>query len=508
MAKRAHEILADALEAASKVAIHNIVQSDLLEEKQVTLLKKEGFLKAIVRGWYLLDADLSSTDAGTSALWHESYWSFVGQYLNEYVGDDYVMSAEQSLDWHTGSNVLPLQLLIGNRKKINRVLELPRHLSLSLYTIRELPEPCDQREGINIYPLESALIKAGPIYFRRQPQEITLALQTADFPRLLRELLDGAKSVAAGRLAGAYRAVNMPDAAEAIRSAMDAAGLSVTESNPFETPVTDITLLRPQSPHATRVALRWASVSDRIAASLPDKQVPPPADIELAIERLEETYTHDAYHSLSIEGYSVTRELIEQVQTGAWNPQENAADQKHLDALAARGYWEAHNKVTAIIRRLHNRQITIEALQNEVSDWYRVLFGPMVRAGILRSVDLVGYRNRPVFIRGSRHTPLPKEAVPDAMETLFDCAQKESHPLTRAILGHWLIGYIHPFPDGNGRTARFLMNALLVAAGYPWTIIRLETRTRYMAALEALSVDDNPDEFVALILEAMSFEWS
>jgi len=48
------------------------------------------------------------------------------------------------------------------------------------------------------------------------------------------------------------------------------------------------------------------------------------------------------------------------------------------------------------------------------------------------------------------HTPLPIEAVADAMETLFECAQQEPHPLTRAILCHWLIGYIHPYPDGNG----------------------------------------------------------
>ncbi|MFT5482508.1 MAG: hypothetical protein ACI9GW_001159, partial [Halieaceae bacterium] len=71
MAKQAHEILADALEAASSVALDNIVQSRMVKEKQVTLLKKEGFLKPIIRGWYLLDADLHNTDTGTSVLWHE-----------------------------------------------------------------------------------------------------------------------------------------------------------------------------------------------------------------------------------------------------------------------------------------------------------------------------------------------------------------------------------------------------------------------------------------------------
>ena len=171
MAKHAHEILADALEAASNVAIENVVQSRLMKEKQVTLLKKEGFLKLIIRGWYLLDSDLSNTDTGTSVLWHESYWTFVGQYLREYLGDAYCVSAEQSLDLHTGSNVFPKQLLIGNSKKINRVVVLPRDLSLSLFTANQLPDVTPSHEGVRIHPLEGALIKVGPAYFRRQPRQ-------------------------------------------------------------------------------------------------------------------------------------------------------------------------------------------------------------------------------------------------------------------------------------------------------------------------------------------------
>ena len=65
MARQAHEILADALDSASKLAVNNILQSRLIGEKQLTLLKKEGFLKPIVKGWYLLDPDLSHSDTGS-----------------------------------------------------------------------------------------------------------------------------------------------------------------------------------------------------------------------------------------------------------------------------------------------------------------------------------------------------------------------------------------------------------------------------------------------------------
>jgi len=47
------------------------------------------------------------------------------------------------------------------------------------------------------------------------------------------------------------------------------------------------------------------------------------------------------------------------------------------------------------------------------------------------------------------------EAVRDAMPVLFDLLEGEPEPSVRAVLGHWLFGYIHPYPDGNGRWHAF-----------------------------------------------------
>ena len=112
---------------------------------------------------------------------------------------------------------------------------------------------------------------------------------------------------------------------------------------------------------------------------------------------------------------------------------------------------------------------------------------------------LAGHRGVPVFLRGSRHVPPRAELIGEAMPALFDLIEREPSPGVRAVLGHWLIGYVHPFPDGNGRIARFLMNALLAGGGYPWTVIRVDDRAEYLAALEAASVESNIRPFAHFV---------
>jgi hypothetical protein len=79
--------------------------------------------------------------------------------------------------------------------------------------------------------------------------------------------------------------------------------------------------------------------------------------------------------------------------------------------------------------------------------------------------------------------------------------EKETEPGVRAVLGHWMFGYIHPYPDGNGRMARFLMNVMLASGGYPWTVIRVRDRKAYLVALDRASIDMNIKPFAAFVAE-------
>jgi Fic family protein len=89
------------------------------------------------------------------------------------------------------------------------------------------------------------------------------------------------------------------------------------------------------------------------------------------------------------------------------------------------------------------------------------------------------------------------------MPGIFNLMEEETEASVRAVLGHWLFGYVHPYPDGNGRMARFVMNAMLASGGYPWTIILIEDRTRYLEALDRASIDGNIVPFTQLIVERL-----
>jgi hypothetical protein len=322
----------------------------------------------------------------------------------------------------------------------------------------------------------AALVRVSEDFMRRQPSEIHVLLAgIRDSSEILAPLLDGGRTVVAGRLAGAFARFGRKGMADEIVKAMKAAGYDVRPTDPFAEQQA-FGLLQPgASPVVGRLQSLWSSHRAAVIAAFPK---PPglPKDADAYLKFVDEIYQSDAYHSLSIEGYRVTPELIDRVRAGTWNPVADEADRKNRDALAARGYWQAFQSVKECVAKIMAGADAAELVHSAHRDWYLEMFQPCVAAGLIAAQALAGYRNHPVYLLGSRHVPPRWEVVPDAMEAMFDLLQGEKEPAVRIVLGHWLFGYIHPYPDGNGRVARFLMNAMLASGGYPWTVIRVEDR--------------------------------
>jgi len=230
-------------------------------------------------------------------------------------------------------------------------------------------------------------------------------------------------------------------------------------------------------------------------------------DTETYLTSLEDIYQHDAYNSLSIEGYRVTPEIIARVRSGDWSPGREE-DREHAAAMAAKGYFETFKLVKEDVLAVLRGSDPAAIVKRHLQDWYRALFSASIQAGILDAVDVAGYRNRPVYIRGSNHVPPPSAALMDCMETLLDLLEQEESAAVRAVLGHFLFVFIHPYPDGNGRIGRFLMNLMLASGGYPWTVIRLTQRKPYMKALEQASVNKDITAFTNFIIQEMQVDWT
>lgn len=227
--------------------------------------------------------------------------------------------------------------------------------------------------------------------------------------------------------------------------------------------------------------------------------------LQTSLNHINEIYTQDAYHSLSIEGYQVTEELIGKIASGEWDPVKDEKDREQWNALAAKGYHQAFQKILGSIKKIFNRENPGDIVEKDLQSWYRELFSPFVKAGYFDAVALAGFRNQQVYISQSRYTPPQKDVVADCMNTLFELLRAEEEPAVRAILGHFIFVYIHPYMDGNGRVGRFLMNLMLISGGYNWAIIRASERASYLSALEQASFKENIVPFTLFVKGEMGY---
>lgn len=498
---RPQEQLANALDALKQLQDEGkvAIQSKDLSRSNRERLLKAGFIRPIIKGWYVPSRP-EDTGAGESTSWYASFWEFCATYLGTRLGQNWCLSPEQSVRLHAGNRSVPAQLLVRSPNASNNVTALIHDTSI-LEIRADVPDVdhIDLLDGLRICRLPYALVYSGPQIFTAYPHDARAALALLrDASEILRILLEGGHNVIAGRLVGALRNIGRDQIADDVLKSMRAAGYTVNEANPFEGDLTFTFPTRERSPYVNRIRAYWESLRNDVVRRFPEPHGIP-NDKANYLAHVDGIYTTDAYHSLSIEGYRVSQELIERVRSGEWDPDHNDADREHRDAMAARGYWLAFQEVKESVSRVLNAENPGTVVDEDHRDWYRSLFAPSVDSGLLNPGDLAGYRNDQVYIRNSKHVPVKREAVLDCMPALFDHLREEPHPGVRTVLGHWVFVYIHPYMDGNGRMGRFLMNVMLASGGYPWTVIPVERRSEYMQCLESASVDADIRPFASFL---------
>jgi len=248
-----------------------------------------------------------------------------------------------------------------------------------------------------------------------------------------------------------------------------------------------------------RVAIRRSR--DEVAGVLEEADLSLPSrSMDDLLREAREARAEDAYHSSSIEGYRVSPDEVSLLLGGSGTGEAAGPDVR--SRLAIIGYGIAFDNLLDLLQNGGGAVPLDGAL---ALDLYVDLFTPSVEAGIIEAEDLRGWRTSPVFIRNALFVPPSHEKVPRMLDVLFQELGEidPSEGLLRGILVHLWFVWIHPFPDGNGRVARFLMNAALPGGGVPWLTIRVEQRSAYFAALGRAQLHDEYREFARFIVTSI-----
>ncbi|MBI9045600.1 MAG: Fic family protein [Anaerolineaceae bacterium] len=192
---------------------------------------------------------------------------------------------------------------------------------------------------------------------------------------------------------------------------------------------------------------------------------------QAVLARLNETFTLEwIYNSNAIEGSTLslqeTRLILETGLTiGGKSLREHFEVTNHREAIL---YVESLVAENTPVTPFHVRQ---------------------VHALVLHDIDPENagqYRKTQVRIAGATHTPPDSWEIPRLMgewgEWLLE-AQEQDESISVAAQAHHRLVNIHPFVDGNGRTARLIMNLLLIKKGYPPAVIELAHRQQYYRVL-------------------------
>lgn len=249
--------------------------------------------------------------------------TFVAAYANSRFANQWQVSPELSLLKHSGHTSIEKQILLYSPLATNQPQALPHGCSMFLYKTK--PEMlvdgrAPNASGLMLVPLPEALIRVSRSFFHTHELAAQIVTRQVDISTLTARLLEGGHSVVAGRMAGALRAVGRDQDADQLLDTMKAAAYVVAEDNPFERPLAHIGGRMNESPYVQRILAMWSGMRDIVIDRFRNIPCSPNPDSEALLHDIEARYVADAYHSLSIEGYRVSTDLIAKVRNGDWSP--------------------------------------------------------------------------------------------------------------------------------------------------------------------------------------------
>lgn len=151
---------------------------------------------------------------------------------------------------------------------------------------------------------------------------------------------------------------------------------------------------------------------------------------------------------------------------------------------------ENHDKAFKYVKESIRRGIPLSS--NVIKDIHQILMDRIIDGGI--------YRNDSVIITGAIHKPPSRQAMIDRLNNFFyDLETVEVGPIEKSAWVHAEFVAIHPFPDGNGRTSRMIMNYVLMGNSYLPINIGTEDKEEYYTSLDHYAVHSDLEPFLGLV---------
>lgn len=199
----------------------------------------------------------------------------------------------------------------------------------------------------------------------------------------------------------------------------------------------------------------------------------------------EKLFLEWTYNSNAIEGNTLTKNetkvVLEGITIGGKTFREHLEVINHRDAITY---------VEEVVQK-----------KESLSEWQIKKLHRIVLKGIDDEYAGV-HRNEHVFISGADHVPPAHYLIQEKMDQMMNWYHREGiqlHPVERGAMLHAVFVGIHPFIDGNGRTARLLLNLELMKDGYPPVIMKVENRLAYYAALDKAHTHEDYEDFITLV---------
>lgn len=471
--------------------------AEIPDRRQREYLKKAGYLFPVARGYWAL----KQPEDDAEEVFLLIYWQAVEKVLSSFT---WSLRGPSALAIHNGAQAAQEHLLVRTKEKTNWKLSLPLGFTVNL----RYDSYFDERLIKNMEVAGRSIpIDIPELVFteldKATPKEVQSFVAGTNFDRLLIEAIYARKPkpVVFNRLVGLAKKAGRPDLAVNLEKIIEAH--THYQIAKRETVKAEEISAKPQVIHPPWVIRQEEQIQEFEAALEKGLKTKisriKKRPLKELLTQAREHKKYDTYHSTTLEGYQITPEQVEAILSGIVQEEESGPDyfDKQRNRMAIVGYSEAYDFVLGQVESDFEHPKISEQL---VKETYAKLFKPSLDAKIVDLISLTTYRNIAAFIRGTNYIPPSWEKLPDLMSDFEQSIGAIKNPVSKAILAHFYFVAIHPYIDGNGRTARLLMNYTLLSACYSWITIRADQRAEYFGALNKGTVDGDIMPFGEFIL--------